>query len=215
MILDDITIQAPCASVGFKASARRLPRAFTLAEAQQVRALLGVGEVSPEAKARVRQLIAEMPALSGGAVTAFWYGTPLSKFFGATSTDKIDWVNDTIKMSLHTSSYSPNQDTNTYFSDTTNELTTAGGYTAGGNTLGTKSIAYNGATNTSRLIAATSTWSTATFTARYAVIYKSTGTGSTSILVCYIDFGTDQSPAGVNFSVAPDATDGFARIVAS
>lgn len=42
---------------------------------------------------------------------------------------------DTFKATLHTSAYTPNYGTNAFQSDLTNELTTAGGYTAGGATL--------------------------------------------------------------------------------
>ena len=48
-------------------------------------------------------------------------------------------MTDTIKCTLHTVTYSFAQDTDDFFNDATNELSTAGGYTAGGVTLGTKS----------------------------------------------------------------------------
>ncbi len=47
----------------------------------------------------------------------------------------IDWDSDVIKCTLHTSTYSPNYGTHVFQSDLTNELATAGGYTAGGATL--------------------------------------------------------------------------------
>jgi hypothetical protein len=50
----------------------------------------------------------------------------------------IDLDTDTIKMSLHTSTYAPNLTTDDFFNDATNELATAGGYTAGGVTLANK-----------------------------------------------------------------------------
>lgn len=149
------------------------------------------------------------------AVTAFWYGLAVRDQFGATAADRIDWVTDTIKISLHTSTYTPNQDTDDYFNDATNELATAGGYTAGGATLAGKTLTYDTTTNTVRLKANDVTWTTATFTARKAVIYKSTGTSTTSHLMGYIEFGADQSPAGIDFVVKGDATDGFLRAVVS
>lgn len=48
---------------------------------------------------------------------------------------KINWASDAIKCTLHTSTYAPNYGTNAMQSDLTNELTTAGGYTAGGAAL--------------------------------------------------------------------------------
>lgn len=150
-----------------------------------------------------------------GAVTAFWYGLAVKDQWGSTAADRIDWVNDTIKMTLHTVTYVPNQDTDQYFSTVTNELATGGGYTAGGATLASKTLTYDGPSNTVRLKAADVTWGTATFTARIAVIRKDTGVAGTSHVEGYINFGADQSPAGVDFTVKGDPTDGFLRGVVS
>lgn len=149
------------------------------------------------------------------AVTANWYGLAIRDQWGAVAADRVDWVNDTIKMSQHTSTYVPNQDTDQYFSSATNELATGGGYTAGGATLASKTLTYDGPTNTVRLKAADVTWPGAAFTARRAVIRKDTGVAGASHLMGYIDYGADQSPAGVDFTVKGDATDGFLRGVVS
>lgn len=53
-------------------------------------------------------------------------------FFSAT--DLLNTAN-TFKLTLHTSSWTPNNATNEVFADVTNELATANGYTAGGITL--------------------------------------------------------------------------------
>lgn len=45
---------------------------------------------------------------------------------------EVDWDSDALKWTLHTSTYTPNQDTHIYASSLTNELSTGGGYTAGG-----------------------------------------------------------------------------------
>src|SRR3954451_10861411 len=138
------------------------------------------------------------------AVTATWYGLAVKDQWGTTAADRIDWVTDTIKMTLHTVTYAANQDTDQYFTSATNELATAGGYTAGGATLASKTLTYDGPSNTIRMKAADVTWTTATFTARRAVIYKSTGVAGTSHLMGWVDFGADQSPAGVNFTAKGD-----------
>lgn len=62
----------------------------------------------------------------------------------------IDLDSDTIKMSLHTSTYSPNLATDDFFNDATNELGTAGGYTAGGATLANKATSLVDANSWSR-----------------------------------------------------------------
>lgn len=144
---------------------------------------------------------------------AYWYGKGLQGQWGTTAANRVDWVTDTIKVMLSTSAYTPNQDTHQFKSDVTNEITGTG-YTAGGVTLGTKSVTYDTATNEARLIAANAQWTTATFTARYAVVYKDTGTGSTSPVICYIDFGSDQSVSAGTFTIAWDAT-GVAKVTAA
>jgi hypothetical protein len=123
---------------------------------------------------------------------------------------EVDWDTDTIKVALTTSSYTPNQDTHDYFNDVTNEVSGTG-YTAGGNTLGSKTITYDDANNVIVLDAADTTWSSSTITARYAVVYASTGTASTSPLIGYVDFGSDQSSTNGNFTITWDST-GIVRV---
>lgn len=148
------------------------------------------------------------------AVTAFWFGLGAKDQWNTTAGDRIDFLTDTIKTSLHTVTYVPAQDTNRYFSDTSNELATAGGYTAGGVTLGSKTLTYDSTTNESRLDAADAQWTSATFTARIAVTYKSTGTASTSHLMGYVDFGGDQTVSSGTFTIQWDAT-GVMKVTAS
>lgn len=138
------------------------------------------------------------------SVTAKLYGLTRRDQWGNATGFPIDWVNDTIKVALLTSSYTPNQDTHHFFSDLTNEVTGAG-YTAGGLTLSGKSKSYTGATNVTAFFASDPLWTTATITARYAAVYKSTGTGSTSALIGYIDFGADVSSTGDDFTIEFDA----------
>jgi len=123
---------------------------------------------------------------------------------------EVDWDTDTIKVALTTSSYTPNQDTHDYFNDVTNEVSGTG-YTAGGNTLGSKTITYDDANNVIVLDAADTTWASSTITARYAVVYASTGTASTSPLIGYVDFGSDQSSTNGNFTITWDST-GIVRV---
>lgn len=123
---------------------------------------------------------------------------------------EVDWDTDTIKVALTTSTYTPNQDTHDYFNDVTNEVSGTG-YTAGGNTLASKTITYDDANNVIVLDAADTTWASSTITARYAVVYASTGTASTSPLIGYVDFGSDQSSTNGNFTITWDAT-GIVRV---
>ena len=122
----------------------------------------------------------------------------------------VDFDTDTIKVSLHTSTYTPNQDTDDFFNDATNEVTGTG-YTAGGITLTSPTVSYDTASDQVRLDAADVSWTTSTITARYAVVYKSTGTSSTSSLICYFDFGSNQSTTAGTFAIQW-ATDGIAYV---
>lgn len=127
---------------------------------------------------------------------------------------EIDWDTDTIKVALATSSYTPNQDTHDYFDDITNEVTGTG-YTAGGETLASKSISYDSSTNIITLDAADVTWASSTITARYAIVYDaSPATAATKPLIGYVDFGSDQSSSSGNFTITWDAT-GIVRITVS
>ena len=129
------------------------------------------------------------------------YGSFLQKALNK----EVDWDTDTIKVALTTSSYTPNQDTHDYYNDVTNEVSGTG-YTAGGATLASKTNTYDSGTNVITLDAADVTWSSSTITARYAVIYADTGTSSTSPLIGYVDFGSDQSSSAGNFTITWDST---------
>lgn len=131
----------------------------------------------------------------------------------------VDWVADTIKMTLHTSAYTFNQATHEFFSSVTNELGTANGYTAGGATLASKSVTVTSLTTAYK--AAAVTWTPGagqTLTARFAVVWKDTGSAATSPVLARILL--DSAPADVSatnaaFTVTPDATDGVFKAVAS
>lgn len=116
----------------------------------------------------------------------------------------IDFVNDTIKVALVTSTYTPDFDAHDFFDDITNEVTGTG-YTAGGATLASKTVTQDDTDNEGVFDAADVTWSSSTITARGAVIYKSTGTASTSPLIAYIDFGSDQVSTAGNFVITWNA----------
>ena len=150
------------------------------------------------------------------SATANWFGTPVKAYFGATATDKVDWVNDTINVAILSSAATITQDTNQYWSDLSANEVTGTGYSAGGVALGTKTLTYDAASNTVRLKAADTVWNPVTFTnGRYAIVYKSTGTASTSPLMGWVDFGANQSPAAVSFTISWDPTDGVLRALVS
>lgn len=112
----------------------------------------------------------------------------------------VDFDTDTIKLALVTATYTPSASAHSVFSDVTNEVTGTG-YTAGGATIGSPTLTETGGVVT--FAGANVTWAqnAAGFSdARYAILYKSTGTGSTSTLIGYYDLVTDQSNQVIPFS---------------
>jgi len=116
----------------------------------------------------------------------------------------VDWVSDTIKVSLHTSAYTPDQDAHDFANDLTNELS-GGGYAV--QTLGTKSINYDTATNHVQLRAANTTFSSLTATFRYIVVWKDTGSTATSPLLGFVDT-LGQTVSATNYVVDWDDVEG-------
>ena len=134
------------------------------------------------------------------------------QFLAKALNKEVDWDSDTIKVALVSSSYTPNQDTHTYWSDVNTYEVSGTGYTAGGQTLGSKTVTYDSANNVIILDAADTTWSSSTVTARYAVVYDDSGaTNAAKALIGYVDFSSDQSSTNGNFTITWDAT-GIVRI---
>lgn len=116
----------------------------------------------------------------------------------------IDLDTDTIDVMLVTSSYTPNQDTHVDRADVTNEVSGTG-YTAGGAAIGSKTVTADNTDNEGVFDGADVTWSTATITARGAVLYKDTGVAANDNLICYLDFGSDQSSSAADFTISWNA----------
>lgn len=118
----------------------------------------------------------------------------------------IDLDTDTINVMLVTSSYAPNIDTHTKRSDITNEVTGTG-YTAGGQALASKTVTADTTNDRGVFDAADTTWTTATITARGAVLYKSRGGASSADeLIAYYDFGADYTSTASDFVIQWGAT---------
>lgn len=144
------------------------------------------------------------------AVSALWYGLAFTSTFNKLA----DWDSDTIKCSLQTSTYVPNQDTHQFYTSVTNEVTSTN-YTAGGATISPLTAAYTGATNVYNLDGADATWTTVTFTMRNAAVYDTTpGTSATDPLLMYVDAGADQTVSAANFSIVWDSA-GICKVTVS
>ena len=114
---------------------------------------------------------------------------------------------DVFKLALYTSAATLDSTTTAY--TTSNEVATAGGYTAGGNTL-TISQVPTSTTTTAWLDFADSVWTLATITANGAMIYNSTqGNKCVAILA----FGGDKTSTSGDFTIIfPTANDTSAII---
>jgi len=124
---------------------------------------------------------------------------------------EMDFSSDTaqtFKIALYTSSATLDASTTAY--SVTNEVSGTG-YSAGGNTL---TISANPTTSgtTAFLDFADTTWSSATITARGALIYKS---GGSNPAVAVLDFGGDKTSTAGDFTIqfpAADASNAIIRI---
>jgi len=122
----------------------------------------------------------------------------------------VDYLSDTIKVSLHTNASNCADADHDFWDDLDNECAATGNYTAGGATLASKTLVMDTANNRTEFDAADVTWSSATITARYGAVYYDTGTDSTSILLCCIDFGEDKVSTGGDFVITWNAEGIFA-----
>lgn len=116
-----------------------------------------------------------------------------------------DLLNNTVKVMLLTSSHSTNIDTQEVISDVSANEVAGTAYVAGGGTLANKAVTKDNTNDKGVFDADDLTWAASTITARYAVIYKDTGTPSTSPILRIIDFGSNQSSSGGNFTLQWDA----------
>lgn len=113
----------------------------------------------------------------------------------------IDLDGDTIKLALLTSSYTPDQDAHDFYDDVSaNEVGASGTYPAGGATLSV-TITQDDTDNEGVFDATDVSFTSATISARYGVIYKSTGVASTSPLICLIDFGSTVTSTAGTFAI--------------
>ena len=118
---------------------------------------------------------------------------------------------DTFKIALYTAAADLGYATTVY--STSNEVTGAG-YTAGGNTLviSTSPTSSNNSLNipTAYINFSNTSWTSATFTARAALIYNATE-GNKSVAV--LDFGADKTVSNDTFQIMFPTADANSAIV--
>lgn len=123
---------------------------------------------------------------------------------------------DTFKVALFTAAANIGPTTTAYTAGMTGEVANGNGYTTGGNTL-TISVSPTSGNNSSSVPTAyisfsNSSWTSATFTCRGALVYNYTQ-GNKSVAV--LDFGSDKTVSNDTFQIifpTPDANSAIVRI---
>jgi hypothetical protein len=116
---------------------------------------------------------------------------------------------DTFKLALYTNSASFNASTTAYTA--TNEVSNSGSYAAGGGTLTNVTPTTSGTTALTDF--ADLAFTSATITARGALIYNSTASGNPTVAV--LDFGADKTSTTGTFTIqfpTADASNAIIRI---
>ena len=142
-------------------------------------------------------------AITQAMCTSFKVGILDAVFDFGTGTSQV------FKIALFTSAATLDAATTAY--STSNEVVGTG-YVAGGNTLVVSQVPTSTGT-TAFLDFADTTWSTATITARGALIYLANGGTNPSVAV--LDFGGDKTSTAGDFTIqfpAADATNAILRI---
>ena len=114
------------------------------------------------------------------------------------------------KIALFTSSATLGASTTTYSGSTTGEVANGNGYSTGGQTLTVSQIPTSSGT-TAFIDFSDVTWTSATITARGALIYNSTD----DTAVAALDFGSDKSSTNGDFTIifpAATSSDAIIRI---
>ncbi len=102
---------------------------------------------------------------------------------------------NTLKIALYTSSASLGATTSAY---TTSNEVSGTGYTAGGATLSSQAVAYDSTNQVAYFDAADPAWSTATITARGALIYNNSKSNAS---IAVLDFGSDYTSTAGTFTI--------------
>jgi hypothetical protein len=125
------------------------------------------------------------------AITVKLYGLTQEKVVEQAGND-VNLLTGTVELSLHTNTYSPNRDTDDFMNDATNELT-GNGYAR--QTLGTKTITYDTASDEVRFDCADPTFSfSAGNTWRHGVVSINTaGANTTDPLYGLLTWDSDQT----------------------
>ena len=141
------------------------------------------------------------------------YGKYIENLFTqAVPVDFDDNSTTTVKIALATSSYSPNIDTDQYWTAGSNYEVTGSNYTTKGNSCDNKTVSSPSSGVVTVDADDPAVWSqdAAGFSdARYAIMFKDTGTSNNSPLVAYYDLGTNQGNVAGDLTLTLDAANGI------
>ncbi len=128
------------------------------------------------------------------AITVSWYGKGLQHILAQDTNSDLEVAD--LFLGLVTSTYSPNLDTDEFWSTpVTNELGSGNGYTTNGFDVTGATYSLDAASDQVRLDIGDPTWTfTASKTWRYGVLYERTsGTDASRKLFALLNWGTDQT----------------------
>jgi hypothetical protein len=143
------------------------------------------------------------------ALTNFVYSTAKEAVLGlASATGPINFTSDTFYLLLVTSTYTAlsqaTAEAQEFLSDVnavSGAEATGTGYTAGGQALAGLAVSLTG-TTTGKVAVTNPSWASSTVTAVGAILYKHTGTATTSTLIAYYDFGGSVASTAGTFTVS-------------
>jgi hypothetical protein len=139
-----------------------------------------------------------------GVTHLMYYSSLLGQWNGLANA-VFDLDTDTMKVAAHTNVYVVDQDVHDFFNDVTNEVSGTN-YSAGGSTLGTVTLTRSTGTVTFDAADVVWTQSAGGFSnGRKFVIYKSTGTASTSRLFSVVTADADVGNVTGDLTIAWNA----------
>lgn len=131
-----------------------------------------------------------------------WYGNALKHIMDGS----LDMDTGAIKVTLATSSYTPDLDHEFRSSCSTYEPSPSGDFVAGGTAVDSKAVTYDSTNNRGVFDCADEAWTGATITARTAILYLAVGSAATDILIAYASEASDVTSTNGTFTVAMPAT---------
>lgn len=146
-------------------------------------------------------------------MASFYYNKALEALFSG----QLDFTassGQTFKVALLDATYGGGEaerDGDNFFSDVSAFEISGTGYTAGGEALTGVDVTRSDANNRATVDADDVVWTTSTMTFRYGVLYRDTGTPTTSPVIKMIDFGSAQSTSGTDYVITWSA-EGIMRI---